>query len=57
MPVCRANWDCEVTYALDQYEEAGGRVQRLILPNTGHTPYLEQPQRFCSTLQEHLMNR
>ena len=47
----------EVTYALDQYERTGGKVQRLILPEVGHTPYLENPMKFQAALIDHLEAR
>lgn len=33
----------QVKFALEQYEQRGGPVQRFILPDVGHTPYLEKP--------------
>ncbi|MCA9265032.1 MAG: alpha/beta hydrolase [Planctomycetales bacterium] len=47
----------QVTHVLDEYEEAGGAVQRLILPDVGHTPYLECPAVVQSALLEHLSKR
>jgi pimeloyl-ACP methyl ester carboxylesterase len=47
----------QVTYAVNQYEQAGGAVQRLVLPAVGHTPYLEQPASFQSALINHLQAR
>ncbi len=44
----------QVTFAIDQYGQTGGSVQRLILPGVGHTPYLEQPTKFQSALLDHL---
>lgn len=44
----------QITYALDQYEQAGGEVQRLILSDVGHTPYLESPKAVHTALIEHL---
>ena len=44
----------QVTHVLDQYAHCGGTVERLTLPNVGHTPYLERPQQFCSALVDHL---
>ena len=32
--------------ALDAYAAQGGKVQRAVLPNCGHSPYLEQPAEF-----------
>lgn len=44
----------QVTHALDQYEQHGGEVRRLELPDVGHTPYLESPFEVQSALIEHL---
>jgi pimeloyl-ACP methyl ester carboxylesterase len=44
----------QVTFALDEYERTGGEVQRLVLPDVGHTPYLERPAEFQSALVDHL---
>jgi pimeloyl-ACP methyl ester carboxylesterase len=46
----------QVIHALDQYEQTGGRVRRLILPNVGHTPFLESPDEFQIALRSHLQN-
>ena len=47
----------QVTYALDEYERTGGHVRRLVMPNVGHTPYLENPTEFQAALREHLEGR
>lgn len=47
----------QVTYALGQYERTGGHVRHLILPNVGHTPYLESPSKFQTALIDHLEDR
>lgn len=44
----------QVTYALDQYEQAGGQVRRLVLPDVGHTPYLEKPAEVHAAMIDHL---
>jgi pimeloyl-ACP methyl ester carboxylesterase len=44
----------QVEYALDQYERLGGAVRRLILSDTGHTPYLERPQEVQTALARNL---
>ena len=44
----------QVKFALDQYEQHGGTVQRVTLVETGHTPYLERPSEFQSALLEQL---
>lgn len=47
----------QVTSTLDQYERIGGHVCRLILPDVGHTPYLESPIEFQTALIDHLDGR
>ena len=44
----------EVMFTLDQYERSGGSVRRLVLPQVGHTPYLERPLEFQAALIHHL---
>ena len=44
----------QVNFALQQYEQGGGLVRRLVLADTGHTPYLERPVDVHSALKEHL---
>ena len=44
----------QVEFAVDQYEHTGGSVKRLIVPNVGHTPYLEKPREFQAALRSHL---
>ncbi len=44
----------QVRFALDEYEKSGGQVQRLIMPEVGHTPYLERPDDFRDALVRHL---
>lgn len=44
----------QVNFALQQYEQGGGLVQRLVLPNVGHTPYLERPVDVQASLAKHL---
>lgn len=36
--------------ALDTYAAAGGQVTRVVLPDCGHSPYLEQPEAFDAAL-------
>lgn len=44
----------QVKFALDQYEQHGGAVNRQVLAETGHTPYLERAVAFQSALHAHL---
>lgn len=44
----------QVTYALEEYEKAGGSVNRLVLSDVGHTPYLERPTQFQAALIDNL---
>ncbi len=44
----------QVAYAVESYAAAGGRVRRVVIPEVGHTPYLEQPRAFQQALIEHL---
>jgi pimeloyl-ACP methyl ester carboxylesterase len=44
----------QVTFALDEYERTGGQACRLVLPDVGHTPYLERPLEFQTALINHL---
>ena len=44
----------QVKFALDQYERNGGEVRRQILPDVGHTPFLEKPEFVNAALVEHL---
>ena len=45
----------QVKFALDQYQERGGMVRRLVLPDVGHTPFLERPHDVQAALVEHLV--
>jgi pimeloyl-ACP methyl ester carboxylesterase len=47
----------QVEFALDQYEQSGGSVERLVLPDAGHTPYLEKPLEVQAALFEILKQR
>ena len=44
----------QVRYALDEYEQRGGRVRRSELTDVGHTPYLERPAEVKAALTEQL---
>jgi pimeloyl-ACP methyl ester carboxylesterase len=39
---------------LDRYAAAGGRYRELALPDTGHSPHLEQPDAVRSAVMEHI---
>ncbi len=41
-------------YALERYREQGGSYREVVLPDTGHTPYLERPAEFMAAFSEHL---
>ncbi len=42
---------------LERYAAAGGWFAEHVLPDTGHTPYIERPAEFNALLAEHLGNR
>ena len=39
---------------LDQYRANGGSYQEEVIEDTGHTPYIEQPEAFMALLLAHL---
>lgn len=39
---------------LEQYQAAGGCYQEIVLPETGHTPYIEKPEAFNRAFHAHL---
>ena len=39
---------------LDQYAAQGGRYNEVVIPNTGHSPYVEEPDKFAALLEAHL---
>jgi pimeloyl-ACP methyl ester carboxylesterase len=47
----------QVKFALDQYEQQGGSVNRLVLSEVGHTPYLERPLEVQAALNQHLKRK
>ena len=47
----------QVKHALSQYSQSGGDVHELLLPATGHTPYLERPTEFRAALTNHLKRK
>ncbi len=42
---------------LDQYAAHSGRYKEVVIPNTGHTPFVEEPDKFASLLEAHLSGR
>jgi pimeloyl-ACP methyl ester carboxylesterase len=44
----------QVRFALDRYEQTGGTVERLVLPDVGHTPFLEAPEKVHEAIVCHL---
>ena len=46
----------QVAYAVDQYEQTGGSVNRVMLPDVGHTPHVERPAEFSAALMDHLQD-
>ena len=45
----------QVKYALDQYEQHGGVVERLVMADVGHSPFLERSGEFQQALAHHLL--
>ena len=39
---------------LDQYATHGGRYNEVVIPNTGHSPFIEEPDKFAALLAAHL---
>ena len=39
---------------LDKYQAAGGSYREVVLPETGHTPYIEKPDEFNQVFHAHL---
>ena len=39
---------------LEQYAKHGGQFEEIVLPDTGHTPYLEKPAEFNAAFHAHL---
>ena len=50
-------YQTQVTFTLDEYERAGGRVRRIFLLNVGHTPDRESPVELQTPLMDHLDDR
>lgn len=39
---------------LERYAAAGGRFREVVIPDTGHSPFIERPEEFSRLLAEHL---
>jgi pimeloyl-ACP methyl ester carboxylesterase len=42
---------------LDQYAARGGQYSEVVIPNTGHSPYIEEPDEFAALLEAQLSGR
>ena len=42
---------------LDQYAAQGGHYSEVVIPNTGHSPYIEEPDEFAALLEAHFSGR
>jgi len=42
---------------LDVYAAQGGRYSEVVIPNTGHSPYIEEPDEFAALLEAHFSGR
>jgi pimeloyl-ACP methyl ester carboxylesterase len=40
---------------LDSYQAHGGTFQEIVLPETGHSPYIERPAAFNAAFHAHLI--
>lgn len=45
----------QTRHVLDQYQARGGRYYERVIPDTGHTPYVEKPAAFGELLVAHLL--
>lgn len=36
----------QISYVFDEYEKAGGSVERAVIEDAGHSPFLEKPEEF-----------
>jgi pimeloyl-ACP methyl ester carboxylesterase len=41
----------QTRHVLEQYRAAGGAFTEVVIPEAGHTPYIEKPQEFLAALQ------
>lgn len=44
----------QTRYVLDQYKQAGGNAEEVIMADTGHTPYIEKPGEFNAIFHKHI---
>ncbi len=44
----------QVRHVLEQYAAAGGRFEEVVFANTGHTPYIEQPEQFNQHFHQYI---
>jgi pimeloyl-ACP methyl ester carboxylesterase len=44
----------QTRYALERYQQNGGRFTEVVLEECGHTPYIEKPEAFRAALLQHL---
>jgi pimeloyl-ACP methyl ester carboxylesterase len=44
----------QTRFGLDGNAAAGGRYREVAIPDSGHGPHLDQPERFRAALLEHL---
>ena len=44
----------QTRFFLEKYAENGGQFEEVVMENTGHTPFIEQPALFLSTLLAHI---
>ncbi len=42
---------------LDRYAGQGGQYSEVVIPNTGHTPFVEEPDEFAALLEAHFRGR
>jgi len=42
---------------LDGYAAQGGQYSEVVIPNTGHTPFVEEPDEFAALLEAHFRGR
>ncbi len=45
----------QTRHILDQYAQAGGRYEEVVLPKSGHVPFLDNPDGFDRAFHAHLM--
>jgi pimeloyl-ACP methyl ester carboxylesterase len=45
----------QTRYFLEKYSAAGGSFTEVIIPNTGHVPFIEKPEDFNAVFHQHIM--